>query len=161
MQSTEDAETLSRRIVMRISSLPQRRAGFTLLEIMVVVIIIGIIAATILPQFIGVTYDAKVSTAKSHIHELENALERFNIHMDRYPSTEEGLKVLVNPPADENKKWRGPYVTELRADPWGTPYQYEAPGTHHPTRFDLWSRGADKADGGEGEGLDIGNWEQP
>jgi general secretion pathway protein G len=133
--------------------------GFTLIEIMVVVVIIGIIAATIVPKFIGATHDAKVSTAKSHIAELESALERFNVHMDRYPTLEEGLKALVESPADEDKKWRGPYVKQIITDPWGSPYQYKVPGVHHRTGFDLWSRGADKADGGEGEGTDIGNWQ--
>jgi general secretion pathway protein G len=132
--------------------------GFTLIEIMVVVVILGILAATIIPQFIGTTYDAKVSAAKSHIAELESALERFNVHMDRYPTMEEGLKVLVEAPANEGDKWRGPYIKQLRNDPWGNPYQYRYPGVHHPTSFDLWSRGADGADGGEGQGADIGNW---
>ena len=78
--------------------------------------------------------------------------------MDRYPTTEEGLKVLVEAPAGEESKWRGPYITLLRPDPWGNPYQYRIPGNHHPSGFDLWSRGADGADGGEGEAADIGNW---
>ncbi len=125
---------------------------------MVVVIILGILAATIIPQFIGTTYDAKVSAAKSDIAEIENALERFNLHMDRYPTMEEGLKVLVEPPANDSDKWRGPYIKQLRNDPWGNPYQYLYPGVHHTTSFDLWSRGADGADGGEGKGADIGNW---
>lgn len=137
---------------------PLRNAAFTLIEIMIVVIIIGILAATIIPQFMGTTYDAKVSAAKGHIAELEAAIERFNVHMDRYPTAEEGLKVLTEAPAGEDTKWRGPYVKQLRADPWGNPYQYRAPGTHHTTSFDLWSRGADNADGGEGQGADIGNW---
>ena len=137
---------------------PSLRAAFTLIEIMIVVIIIGILAATIIPQFMGTTYDAKVSAAKGHIAELEAAIERFNVHMDRYPTAEEGLKVLTEPPAGEDTKWRGPYVKQLRPDPWGNPYQYRAPGTHHPASFDLWSRGADNADGGEGQGADIGNW---
>ena len=136
--------------------------AFTLVELMVVVVIIGILAATILPKFIGVTQDAKVSAAKSQIAELESALERFYVHMDRYPTTEEGLKVLVDPPAGEeagaDQKWRGPYIKQLRNDPWGNPYQYSFPGTHHPTSFDIWSRGADGADGGEGPNADIGNW---
>jgi general secretion pathway protein G len=129
---------------------------------MVVVIILGILAATIIPQFMGTTQDAKVSAAKSQVAELESALERFYVHMDRYPTAEEGLKVLVDPPAGAetgaDQKWRGPYIKQLRNDPWGNPYQYSFPGTHHPTSFDLWSRGADGADGGEGPNADIGNW---
>jgi general secretion pathway protein G len=136
----------------------RRSAGFTLIEIMVVVVIIGVLAATIIPQFIGTTHDAKVSAAKGHVAELESALERFNIHMDRYPTTEEGLRALLEAPSAEDKKWRGPYIKLLRPDPWSNPYQYRNPGIHHPTSFDIWSRGADGADGGEGEGADIGNW---
>lgn len=139
--------------------LNQKRCGaFTLIEIMVVVVILGILAATIIPQFIGTTHDARVSAAKATIAELESALERFYIHMDRHPTTEEGLKVLVDAPAGDDKKWRGPYIKMLRSDPWGNAYQYRNPGVHHPTSFDIWSRGADGADGGEGDRADIGNW---
>ena len=133
--------------------------AFTLIEIMVVVVILGILAATIIPQFIGTTHDAKVSAAKANVAELESAVERFYIHMDRYPTSDEALKVLVEPPATDEKKWRGPYIKLLRDDPWGNPYQYRFPGTHHPSSYDLWSRGADGQDGGEREGADIGNWE--
>jgi general secretion pathway protein G len=135
------------------------RSAFTLIEIMVVVIILGILAATIIPKFIGTTHEAKISAAKAHVAELESALERLYVHMDRYPTTDEGLKLLVEAPAGDDKKWRGPYIKQLRNDPWGNPYQYRAPGAHHTTSFDLWSRGADGADGGEGNGADIGNWE--
>ena len=134
-------------------------AAFTLIEIMVVVIILGVLAATIIPKFIGTTHDAKVSAAKAHVAELEGALERFYVQMDRYPTTDEGLKLLVEAPAGDDKKWRGPYIKQLRSDPWGTPYQYRCPGVHHTSGFDLWSRGADGADGGEGPAADIGNWE--
>ena len=143
---------------MKRRSRQKRPAGFTLLEIMVVVIIIGVLAATIIPQFMGTTHDAKVSAAKADVSQLENALERFNLHMDRYPTMDEGLKVLVEAPAGEDKKWRGPYIKLLRHDPWGNPYQYRAPGMHHNTTFDVWSRGADGQDGGEGPNADIGNW---
>ena len=133
--------------------------GFTLIEIMVVVIILGVLAATIIPMFIGTTHDAKVSAAKGHVAELESAVERFYVHMDRYPTTEEGLKILVEPPSGGDKKWRGPYVKQIRNDPWGNAYQYKCPGVRHTSSFDLWSRGADGVDGGEGPGADIGNWE--
>jgi general secretion pathway protein G len=143
---------------MKTRSLRRRSAGFTLLEIMVVVIIIGVLAATIIPQFMGTTHDAKVSAAKADVSQLENALERFNLHMDRYPTMDEGLKVLVEAPAGEDKKWRGPYIKLLRPDPWGNPYQYRVPGIHHATTFDVWSRGADGQDGGDGPNADVGNW---
>lgn len=145
-------------IDMKTRSLQKRSAGFTLLEIMVVVIIIGVLAATIIPQFMGTTHDAKVSAAKADVSQLENALERFNLHMDRYPTMDEGLKVLVEAPAGEDKKWRGPYIKLLRPDPWGNQYQYRVPGMHHTTTFDVWSRGADGQDGGEGPNADVGNW---
>ena len=136
---------------MKIQPSHKKNRGFTLVEIMVVVVIIGILAATILPQFIGTTQDAKVSAAKSQVAELESAVERFYIHMDRYPTAEEGLKILVDPPTgDDAKQWRGPYIKQLRNDPWGNPYQYVCPGTHHPTSYDIWSSGKD--------GAVIGNW---
>ncbi len=144
---------------MKLSFKKNLSAAFTLIEIMVVVIILGILAATIIPQFVGTTRDAKISAAKAQVAELESALERFYVQMDRYPTTEEGLKVLVDPPAnDDTKKWRGPYIKQLRNDPWGNAYQYAFPGTHHATSFDIWSRGADGQDGGEGPNADIGNW---
>ena len=143
---------------MKKRSLQKRPAGFTLLEIMVVVIIIGVLAATIIPQFMGTTHDAKVSAAKGDVAQLESAMERFNLHMDRFPTMDEGLNVLVEASVGEDKKWRGPYIKVLRPDPWGNPYQYRAPGMHHSSTFDVWSRGADGQDGGEGPGADIGNW---
>jgi len=143
---------------MKVAPTQNRSEAFTLVEIMVVVVILGILAATILPQFIGTKQEAKVGAAKANIAELETALERFFIHMDRHPTTEEGLRVLVEAPTDDAQQWRGPYIKMLRDDPWGLPFQYRSPGIHHPSSFDLWSRGADKADGGEGDGADIGNW---
>src|SRR6185295_18058013 len=104
---------------MKIKVRSNRSGGFTLIEIMVVVIVLGILAATIVPQFLTTAKDAKASAAKSSIAELESALERFYINMDRHPTTEEGLKVLVEAPSGDEKTWRGPYVKMLRPDPWG------------------------------------------
>ncbi len=144
---------------MKIQSSPKHSRGFTLVEIMVVVVVIGILASIIIPQFIGTTSDAKIAAAKGTISELDSAVERFYVQMDRYPTTEEGLNVLVNSPTgDDAKQWRGPYIKLLRNDPWGNPYQYVNPGTHHPTSYDIWSRGKDGVDGGDGENADIGNW---
>jgi len=136
-----------------------RLSGLTLIEVMVVVIILGILAATIIPQFVGTTHDAKVSRAQADIKILESALERFYLHLDRYPTASEGLQVLVTPPADGAKEWRGPYIKELRLDPWNNPYAYRSPGLHGTRTYDLWSRGADSADGGEGVNTDITNWQ--
>ncbi len=134
-------------------------SGFTLIEIMVVLVVIGILAAVIIPQFAGTTQDAKINAAKGNVAELESALERFYVHLDRHPTSEEGLKALLEAPAGEESKWRGPYIKILRNDPWEHPYQYRAPGIHHPNGFDIWSRGADGADGGDGPNADIGNWQ--
>ncbi|HEY5040398.1 MAG TPA: type II secretion system major pseudopilin GspG [Verrucomicrobiae bacterium] len=144
---------------MKIQFSPKQSRGFTLIEIMVVVVVIGILASLIVPQFMTTTSDARIAAAKGTVSELDSAVERFYVQMDRYPTTEEGLKVLVDPPTgDDAKQWRGPYIKQLRNDPWGNPYQYANPGTHHPTSYDIWSRGKDGVDGGEGENADIGNW---
>ena len=78
--------------------------------------------------------------------------------MDRYPTSEEGLQVLLAAPAGEETKWRGPYIEVLQLDPWSHPFKYRYPSTHKPSGYDIWSTGADGADGGEKENADIGNW---
>jgi general secretion pathway protein G len=139
---------------MNTRTLKNRKGGFTLVEIMVVVIVIGILAATIIPKFMGATHDAKVATAKANIADLEAALERYNVHMDSYPPDEDGLKALVEKPANDDGKWRGPYIGLLRPDPWGHPYNYKYPGTHHASGPDVWAKDPSKA----GDGAEIGNW---
>jgi len=144
---------------MKTRTQKNRTNAFTLVELMVVVVIIGILAATVLPSVMGHIGEAKISAAKADVTELESAVERFYVNMDRYPTVEEGLKVLVDPPTTEDaKNWHGPYVKQLRDDPWGNPIQYRYPGVHHPTSFDVWSRGEGGQDGGEGKAADIGNW---
>ena len=108
---------------MNIQRSKKKSQAFSLLEIMIVVIIIGIIAATIVPQFIGETHNARVNSAKAAIGELQSAVEKFYLHFDRYPTMEEGLKVLVEAPPGEEGKWRGPYVKQVIKDPWGNEYQ--------------------------------------
>jgi general secretion pathway protein G len=135
------------------------RRGFTLVEVLVVCVILAILAATILPEIVGTSKDAKISATKSDISELSSAIERFYINMDRYPTSEEGLAVLTDPPTDAGTKWHGPYIKKLRTDPWGNPFQYQSPGTHNPSSYDVWSKGAGGSDAGtdKGDG-EIGNW---
>jgi general secretion pathway protein G len=108
---------------------------------------------------VGATGGAKIGAAQADIAVLRTALQNFYVNMDRYPTSEEGLSVLVNKPSSEDgKKWRGPYIDKVKDDPWGHPYQYKVPGVRSTAGFDLWSRGRDGADGGEGDDADIGNW---
>lgn len=134
------------------------QSAFTLVELLIVCIILGVLAATIIPQFFGATKDAKVSAAKSDISELGSALERFYINMDRYPTSDEGLAVLTDPPTDGGTKWRGPYVKKLRNDPWGNAYQYLSPGTHNASSYDIWSKGPGTSNASDKDSGEIGNW---
>lgn len=139
---------------MKIQS-SKRTGGFTLVEIMVVVVVISILAAIILPQVTHTGEDARIAAAKATVAELDSAVERFYVQMDRYPTTDEGLGALINPPSgDDAKNWRGPYIKKLFDDPWGHPYQYACPGTHNQNGYDIWSRGKENQDGAD----NIGNW---
>ena len=133
--------------------------GFTLIEIMVVVIIIGLLAAVVVPQFFGHVDDARIAKAKQDVQAIETALTMFKLDNFRYPSTEQGLKALVEKPGDETiRNWRaGGYLKRIAKDPWGNDYQYANPGTHGG-EFDLYSMGADAQPGGENVNADIGNW---
>ncbi len=132
--------------------------GFSLVELMVVVIVLAILAGTIIPQFAGTTYDARVSRARADIATLVQQLEMFSTKFDRYPTTEEGLDVLVTGPKDA--KNFAPLIKELMSDPWGKPYRYRSPGLHGTKTYDLWSQGADGVDGGEDKGKDITSWKE-
>ena len=133
--------------------------GFTLIEIMVVVVIIGLLAAVILPNVFGNVGKAQRTKAKSDIQAIESALTMYKLDNFKYPSTDVGLDALVQRPNDPTvKNWReGGYVRRISKDPWGNPYQYIFPGTHGQ-EYDLYSFGADGQEGGEGENADIGNW---
>ena len=135
-----------------------RQRGFTLIEIMVVVIIIGLLAAIIGPQVLGRVDDAKLAKARQDIQALESALTLYKLDNFRYPTTEQGLRALVEKPADPNvRNWKaGGYLKRLQKDPWNFDYQYESPGTHG--EIDIYTLGADGQPGGEGADADIGNW---
>lgn len=136
-----------------------RHRGFTLIEIMVVVVIIGLLAAVIVPQVVGRVDDARISKAKQDIQAFETALTMFRLDNFKYPTTEQGLRALVQQPADPTiRNWRpGGYLQRLNKDPWGNDYQYVYPGTRG-REYDLFSFGADGQPGGEGVDADIGNW---
>lgn len=141
-------------------SIPARRhRGFTLLEVMVVVVIIGILAALVVPKIIGRPDEARVIAAKQDIASLLQALKLYRLDNLRYPSTEQGLQALVakpaTPPVPPNWKTGG-YIDRLPKDPWGNPYQYLNPGLHG--EIDILSLGADGAPGGEGNDADLGSW---
>jgi general secretion pathway protein G len=133
--------------------------GFTLIEIMVVVVIIGLLAAVILPNVFGNVEKAQITKAKSDIQAIEAALTMFKLDNFKYPTTDQGLQALVERPNDPSiRNWRdNGYLKRLQKDPWGNPYQYVFPGTHGQ-EYDIYSYGADSQEGGEKQNADIGNW---
>jgi len=129
--------------------------GFTLVELLLVLVILAILAAVVVPKFTKRSEQARIAAATTNISNISTALDAFEIDLGRYPSSDEGLRVLMDPPSNA-KEWHGPYLKlAVVNDPWGHPYIYRAPGTHNPSSYDLYSYGPD---GQEGGGDDIDNW---
>jgi len=132
------------------------RAGFTLIELLLVMVIIAILAAVVVPKFVGRGQQARITAARADIASLELALDAMEIDTGRYPTTEEGLNALMQQPANV-RDWHGPYLSRAPQDPWGNPYVYRYPGQHNPNGYDLFSMGPDMQEGG---GDDIDNWSE-
>jgi general secretion pathway protein G len=131
--------------------------GFTLLELLVVMVIIGLLAGYVGPKYFAQIGKSEVKTAKAQINSLSKALDQYRLDNGHYPSTENGLAALNAAPGNE-PKWQGPYLEKkVPSDPWGYAYQYRMPGEHGD--FDLWSNGSDGTSGGEKEAAEIVNWE--
>ena len=130
--------------------------GFTLIELLIVMVILGLLAALVGPRMFGKTEKAMQNAAKSQITLFETAIDTYRLDVGRFPTTEQGLQVLREPPSGEDK-WDGPYLPkEIPLDPWGNPYEYRAPGEHGD--YDIISYGADGQPGGEGADMDVVNW---
>ena len=137
------------------------RAGFTLLEIMVVIVILGLLAALVVPKLIGRTEEAKQTQTRLQIKNIEQALQLFKLDNGFYPGTEQGIEALVRAPEIGRvpKNYRkGGYLDRVPKDPWGSDYVYVSPGTNGD--YDITSYGADEAPGGEGEDADINSWDE-
>lgn len=137
---------------------PRPSPGFTLLEILVVLVILGMLASLVGPQVFKQLGGSKTKAAQLQIQELSAALDLYRLEVGRYPTTQQGLDALITQPRNVDQ-WNGPYLKKsvIRKDPWGNDYQYRYPGQHG--EFDLWSHGADGREGGDGEDRDVLSWE--
>ena len=138
----------------------RREAGFTLVELMVVIVIIGLLATIVAINVLPSGDKARIEKAKADIAQIEGGLELYKLQNVSFPSTSQGLQALVTAPAglaDPSRYQAGGYLKKLPNDPWGRPYNYASPGTHGEA--DVWTFGADGKEGGEGINADIGNWQ--
>ncbi|MEH6576286.1 MAG: type II secretion system major pseudopilin GspG [Amphritea sp.] len=133
-------------------------SGFTLLELLVVLVILGLLASLVGPQVLKQLGSSKTKTAALQIEEYSAALDLYRLEVGSYPSSNDGLDALISKPSAA-RNWNGPYLKKkiIRKDPWGNDYYYTFPGEH--SDFDLYSLGADNKDGGEGENTDVGSWQ--
>ncbi len=138
----------------------RRSRGFTLIELLVVLVILGLLAGLVGPQVMKYLGGANTKTAKLQIEDFSTALDAFRLDMGRYPSSAEGLNALIAAPGGTSR-WNGPYLRKnlVPKDPWGNDYQYRAPGQRSGGAFDLYSLGADNAEGGDGESQDVVSWQ--
>jgi general secretion pathway protein G len=145
-------------VAMYWSAASRRRAarGFTLLELLVVMVIIGLLAGYVAPKYFSQVGKSEVKVAQAQIDSLEKALDQYRLDVGHYPTTEQGLTALMTRPTNE-VKWQGPYLKKTAPpDPWGRPYVYKYPGERG--EYDLYSYGKDGQPGGTGEAADITNW---
>ena len=151
-------ETVGREEIVRANS----SAGFTLIEIMAVVLIIGLLSTIVGVSIFAQVDKGRVTSTSVQISNLESVLELYRMDNARYPTTEQGLNALINEVDGAKGFPPGGYLQKRRIpeDPWGNPYEYEQPGQNNTHSFDLWSYGADGKPGGEGVDADIGNWEE-
>jgi general secretion pathway protein G len=139
-----------------------RRAGFTLIEILVVIVVLAVLATLVAPNVFRHVGSARDATARSQIEMFGAALDAYRLDNGRYPTSEQGLAALWREPSTDPRprNWRGPYLRrEVPLDPWGFAYVYRAPGDVNPATYDLLSWGADGRDGGDGENTDITSWQ--
>ena len=131
-----------------------QHAGFTLLELLVVIVIIGLLAAYVGPKYFAQLGKSEVTVAKAQMEAFEKSLDTFRLDVGRYPTTEEGMAALMTAPPTAAAKWNGPYLKKsVPADPWGHPYQYRSPGAK--SEYEIVSTGKDGQPGGTGENADI------
>jgi general secretion pathway protein G len=132
----------------------QRKHAFTLIELLLVLVILGVLAGIVVPKFSGTTSKARNTAAQTQISSFKTALDQYEIDMGSYPKGKDGLRELMTAPRNA-RNWKGPYMESIPKDPWGNDYIYECPGKHNPNSFDITSMGEDGRVGG---GDDITNW---